>query len=136
MRAPAVESEMYHSFSVLNLSLVLHLHHMQAYSLEAGLTHIVIDNLHLLLRVCDKLITFLVSELQRQDKIDRQKNPVKYKHCDEYQKFVTSLGILNFEFYIGKTRELKTQSLTGPEKLKVFHNIKIEAVFPNSNPAE
>ena len=92
------------------------------------LTHVVIDNLHLFLRVSDKLITLLVSELRRQDKIDRQKkftsfDPVKYKHCDGYQKFVTSLGISNFEFYIGRTsRELKTRSLTGPGKLKVFHN--------------
>ena len=36
VRAPAVGSEMDHSFSVSNLSLVLHLHHMQAYSLEAA----------------------------------------------------------------------------------------------------
>lgn len=84
------------------------------------LTHVVIDNLHLFLRVSDKLITLLVSELRRQDKIDSQKkftsfDPVKYKHCDGYQKFVTSLGISNFEFYIGRTsRELKTRSLTGP----------------------
>ena len=90
----------------------------------------------------DKLITLLVSELRRQDKIDRQKkftsfDPVKYKHCDGYQKFVTSLGISNFEFYIGRTsRELKTQSLIGPEKLKVFHNIKIEALLPNFDPTE
>lgn len=92
------------------------------------LTHVVIDNLHVFLRVSDKLITLLVSELRRQDKIDRQKkftsfDPVKYKHCDGYQKFVTSLGISNFEFYIGRTsQELKTRSLTGPGKLKVFHN--------------
>jgi len=62
---------------------------------------------------------------------------VKYKHCDGYQKFVSSLGIPNFEFYIGRTsQELKTRSFTGPEKLKVFRNIKIEALLPNFDSTE
>lgn len=106
------------------------------------LTHVVIDNLHLFLRVSDKLITLLVTELRRQDKIEKQKkftsfDPVKYKYCDGYQKFVSSLGIPNFEFYIGRTsRELKTRSLTGPEKLKVFHNVNIEALLPNFDSTE
>ena len=48
------------------------------------LTHVVIDNLHLLLRVSFKLITLLIFELRRQDKIDKHKmftsfDPVKYK---------------------------------------------------------
>ena len=48
------------------------------------LTRVVIDNLHLLLRVSFKLITLLIFELRRQDKIDKHKkftsfDPVKYK---------------------------------------------------------
>ena len=62
------------------------------------LSRVVIDNLHLFLRVADVLIDLLIVELKRDDAIEKVKkfqsfNPEKYKHLDKYQNFVSSLGI-------------------------------------------
>ena len=82
------------------------------------LTHIVIDNLHMFLRVSDVLIDLLILELKRQDCIDKVKKftafePQKYRHLDSYQNFVSSLGIPGYQFWIGRnSKELKIRSLT------------------------
>ena len=101
------------------------------------LSQIVIDNLHLFLRVADVLINQLITELRRQDAIDQHKRFTghfdisKFKHLDNYEKFVTSLGIPSFQFYIGEaSKQMKCRSLTGPEKLKVFENIEIQQLLP------
>ena len=62
------------------------------------LTTVVIDNLHLFLRVADVLINLLTTELKRQDAIEKVKtfkefDPGRYHHLDKFQKFVSSLGI-------------------------------------------
>ena len=91
-----------------------------------SLTNVVIDNLHLFLRVADRLIDPVIIELKCQDAIAKQQtftsfDPEKYCHLTQYEKFVTSLGIPGFEFYIGQSsKQMKCQTLTGPEKLKVF----------------
>ena len=100
------------------------------------LKNVVIDNLHLFLRVSDVLFNLLVIELKRQDCIDKVKkfssfDPTKCKHLDKYQDFVSSLKISDFRFYIGQTsKALKCRSLTGPEKLKVMSNISIRNLLP------
>lgn len=100
------------------------------------LSNVVIDNLHLFLRVADVLINLLITELKRQDAIEKVKHftsfdPVKYRHLDKFQKFVSSLGIPDFQFYVGRTsRQLKCRTLTGPEKVKLLKHIQIEALLP------
>lgn len=100
------------------------------------LHNVVIDNLHLFLRVSDVLIDLLIVELKRQDAIDKARSFSnfdinKYKHIEGYQSFVTSLGISGFQFYIGRaSRKLKCRSLTGTEKLKVFRQISIANLLP------
>ena len=106
------------------------------------LDHVVIDNLHLFLRVADVLINLLIIELRRQDAIQKQLkftrfDPLKYRHCDAFQQFVSSLGIPGFHFYIGESsKQLKVRSLTGPEKLKVFEHIEIHTLLPSVLPSE
>ena len=101
------------------------------------LKNVVIDNLHLFLRVSDVLIDLLIIELRRQDAIEKVKkfsssDLTRYKHIQSYQIFVSSLGIPGFEFYVGRSsKELKCRSLTGPEKLKVVRRINIQALLPN-----
>jgi hypothetical protein len=97
----------------------------------------VIDNLHLFLRVADVLINLLITELRRQDSIDQRKrftgqfDVSKFKHLESYEKFVSSLGIPSFQFYVGEaSKALKCRSLTGPEKLKVFDSIDIKSLLP------
>ena len=108
-----------------------------------SLTNVVIDNLHLFLRVSDVLIDLLIIQLRFEDSIDKVKNlPYSirlnmYKHVYAFEKFVSGLGIPGFGLYIGQaSKELKCRSLTGPEKLKVFRNINIHSLLPSVNSAE
>ena len=93
------------------------------------LKNVVIDNLHLFLRVSDVLIDLLSVELRRQDAIEKVKkfsstDLTRYKHIQSYQNFISSLGIPGFEFYIGRSsKELKYHSLTGPDKLKLVKEL-------------
>ena len=44
---------------------------------------------------------------------------------------MSSFGIPSFQFYVREaSQELKCQSLTGPEKLKVFGSIDIKSLLP------
>lgn len=101
------------------------------------LTNVIIDNLHLFLRVSDVLINLLIVELKRQDAIEKIKtfsnfDVAKYRHLDGYQKYVSSVGVPDFQFYVGRTsKQLKCRTLTGPEKNKVFANICIPTLLPN-----
>ena len=104
------------------------------------LSRVVIDNLHLFLRIADVLIDLLIVELKRHDAIDRTKkfssfDPEKYKHLDKFQKFVSGLGIPGYAFYVGKdSKHLKSRTLTGPEKLKLFRNVRIADLVPKLSP--
>ena len=106
------------------------------------LTNVVIDNLHLFLRVFDVLIRLLIDELKRPDAITAAKkftgtfNISKFKHCKGLEEFVGQLGIPDYRFYVGQTsRQLKIRALTGPEKLNVLSSIDIWSLLrslPNS----
>ena len=107
------------------------------------LTNVVIDNLHLFLRVSDVLLRLLIDELKRQDSIAAAKkfngefDVTKYKHCKGFEDFVGSIGISDYRFYIGKSsRLLKVRSLTGPEKLKLLSNINIQSLLPSNPPSD
>ena len=72
------------------------------------LTNVVIDNLHLFLRVTDVLIDHVIVELRRRDGIEKLSrfssfDRHKYRYLAAYEHFVSSLGIPSFNFYIGKT---------------------------------
>ena len=101
------------------------------------LTNVVINNLHLFLWVSDVLLDLLITELKRQDSINKVKrfssfDITKYKHMQGFEQFIKGLGIPGFEFYVGRTSKmLKSRLLTGPEKLKVFHNKKVWVLLPN-----
>ena len=90
------------------------------------LHNVVIDNLHMFLRVSDVLLNLLLVDLKWADAIERLNkfskfDSDKYKHLDAYQKFVSSLGVPGYKFWIGQNcKQLKIRSLTGPERLKVF----------------
>lgn len=100
-------------------------------------SHVVIDTLHLYLRITDNLIELIIRELKRCDAIEKKKTFTdnferdKYKHMAEYEKYLQSLGI-QFQFYVGKaTKQLEYRDLTGPEKQKLFKNVNIVSLLPN-----
>ena len=100
------------------------------------LKNVIIDYLHLFLRVSDVLIDLLVIELKRQDAIDKVQtfnsfSIDKHPHLSAYERLITSCGVADFQFYVGQTsKQLKCRSLTGTEKLKVFHAIRVKELIP------
>ena len=106
------------------------------------LHNVVIDNLHMFLRVSDVLVNLLLVDLKRADAIEKLNkfskfDSEKYKHLDAYQKFVSGLGVPGYKFRIGQnSKQLKIRSLTGPERLKVFKHIIIQQLLPKEDPSE
>ena len=101
------------------------------------LDHVIIDTLHLFLRISDILIELLIRQLRKEDALEKKDtfiggfNRAKYRHMDSYQKFLNSIGIA-FEWMVDKdTKKLQYRDLTGPEKLLVFQKIKIKELLPN-----
>ena len=82
------------------------------------LHHVVIDNLHLFLRVSDVLIDALIVDLLRQDALDKSKkvaglDRAKHKHLAAFEEFVTKIGISGFMLTIGLESKIKWRSFTG-----------------------
>ena len=77
------------------------------------LSHVIIDTLHLYLRICDNLIQLFIRELKIGDSIHQKKtysdnfSRDKYKHMAGYERYLQSLGI-PFHWYISKeTKQLE-----------------------------
>lgn len=93
----------------------------------------VIDTLHLFLRVADILINLLIQDLRREDGIAKATNVDLSKHTGitAYEKFLNEACKVTFRWYTCKeTRQLKWRDLTGPEKVRVFNNIDIPKYLP------
>ena len=70
------------------------------------LDHVIIDTLHLFLRLSDNLTELLIRELRRKDACDKATFPhgfsqKKFKHMAGYEAFLTNRGI-SFEWRINK----------------------------------
>lgn len=89
------------------------------------LDHVIIDTLHLFLRISDNLTELLIRELRRKDACDKATfqngfSREKFQHMARYEAFLKNLGI-SFEWRINKdTKKLDYRDLTGPEKLTVM----------------
>ena len=98
------------------------------------LTRVIVNNLHMFLRVTDTLIDLLILELRRLDKIEkatRVKSVDQLHYIKKYESTLKMLGVSGFAFWIGKeSKHLKWRSLTGPEKLAVFKRLNISETFP------
>ena len=95
---------------------------------------VIIDNLHLFLRIADNLINLLITELRRMDGIEKctTLDNCGTLNVNEYQSFLKNACRIPFNFYICKeSRSLKLRDLTGPEKYKLFPKINITELFPN-----
>lgn len=102
----------------------------------------VIDNLHMFLRVSDVLLNQLHDRLKAEDAIGKAQkfsnwDITKHKHLKAYEDFVASLDIPNYHFYLGKnSKVLKVRSLTGAEKLKLASRINIKELLPTIHSEE
>ena len=95
--------------------------------------HIIIDTLHLFLRIADLLINLLIMELRRQDGIDKQRtlklDRSKQTHIATYEKFLNEECKISFR-WCADDQKLKWRDLTGPEKHRLFRKINIISLFP------
>ena len=106
-------------------------------------THIVIDTLHLFLRITDNLQNLLILSLRTADAIEKKKvfndgfDHSRYKHMAGYEKFLNEVCKIDFHWFLSKeTKELKWRDLTGPEKLRLIANINIPSLLPHHGDKE
>ena len=96
--------------------------------------NVVPDILHLFLRICDVLVNLLILELRRMDGIERATKVKSFtilKNISKYESFLRDTCKISFHFYQDKeSKNMKWRDLTGNEKLKVFKQIQIPALFP------
>ena len=94
--------------------------------------HVIIDSLHLFLRVSDLLINLLIQELRRQDGITRAVfDRTKHVNATAYENFLNEVCKIRFHWYTCKeTKQMKWRDLSGPEKITLFKNIDIPKFFP------
>ncbi|KAJ7391238.1 hypothetical protein OS493_019369 [Desmophyllum pertusum] len=102
------------------------------------LDHVIIDSLHLFLRISDNLINLLILELRRMDEIEKKQTfnngfeRTKFKHMAGWESFLNDTLKIPFNWFICKeTKKLKWRDLTGPEKMKLFRNIDFTQILPN-----
>ena len=106
------------------------------------LDHVVIDTLHLFLRIADTVIENFIQELRVLDTINKKslfKSGVfcreKHTHMTKYESFLQDIGI-RFRWKINKdTNRLEYRDLTGPEKLLLFQKIQIADLIGASSKA-
>ena len=100
------------------------------------LTNVIIDNLHLFLRVSNVLIDLLIVELRQLDRVDkvtRFSNLEKLAYLQKFEKVVKDIRISGFSFWIGReSKKLKWQTFTGPEKLILLKRLKLVELFPEA----
>ena len=104
---------------------------------------VVIDSLHLFLRVGDVLINLFIRDLRILDGIESSTTSSKKsttssnnsttstKNTDVYVEYLNTECKIRFRWYINKESKKTTwRDLTGPEKVRLFTNIDIPTLFP------
>ena len=102
------------------------------------ISRVIIDSLHLFLRISDNLINLLIMDFRRLDAIDKKKtfNDVndfsKFKHMAGWEEFLNNKLKIPFNWHICKeSKKLKWRDLTGPEKLRLFRNVDFKMLLPD-----
>jgi hypothetical protein len=97
-----------------------------------SLDHVIIDLLHLFLRISDNLINLLILHLRKADSIEKKRafnegfERSKYRHMAAWENYLNERLKIPFNWFVCKdSKKLKWRDLTGPEKIKLFRNIKI-----------
>ena len=89
---------------------------------------VIIDTLHLFLRISDVLINLLIRDLRTADGINRDGD----KYIKVYEQFLNDKCKIRFHWSTDKiSKSLKWRDLTGPEQIRLFENINIPFLFPN-----
>ena len=94
---------------------------------------VIIDNLHLFLRISDLLINLLIADIRRLDGIEKvtSSDLGRYRNLTKYVELLSECKI-PFHFYVCKdTKKLKWCDLNGPEKHRLLGKIDFPQRFPS-----
>jgi hypothetical protein len=102
------------------------------------LTQVVVDELHLFLRITDRLELLLIAEIELLDALSPKRkfqsnfDIEKFPCMNKYVKFIQSLGI-PFSVVLDKTTQCYkfTHELRGGDKWKVINNINLPELLPS-----
>lgn len=104
------------------------------------ISHVVIDTLHLLLRISDVLMNLLLADLERHDELKKlnlkEFDPSKLPYMAKFQAFLNDDCGIPFEIMINEKKEAKWRDLMGPEKHVLLQKISIPTLFPELSKAE
>jgi len=101
-----------------------------------AMDHVIIDSLHLFLRITDVHLENLILSLKTADLIEKCTNfhgGIDIKRCKHLQKYIRFLKRLNIQFCLTVNRDtnkLQYRDLPGLEKLLLLQNIKIKDLLP------
>ena len=92
---------------------------------------VVIDTLHMFLRISDILTNLLIRDLRIQDGLNKTADTTNLK---KYETFLNEVCKIRFKWNTDReSKELKYRDLTGPEKVRLFKNINIPSFVPNTS---
>lgn len=96
--------------------------------------HVIIDLLHLFLRVADLLINLFIEDIRRADGIANATTLDRNKHRNlaVYETFLKEQCQIYFKWYnnTSDARKIQWRDLSGPEKIRLFMNIDFPKFFP------
>ena len=96
---------------------------------------VIIDTLHLFLRVSDVLINLLIRDLRILDGIEKATSKLpdkaKDKNMKTYEEFLNGPCKIRFKWYLDDSNKFAYRDLTGPEKHRLFNKINIPRLFPD-----
>lgn len=97
------------------------------------MTQVVIDSLHLFLRISDVLINLLIRDIRKLDGVELcSEGNKKNKNIDVYADFLMKECKIRFRWFTDQeSKKMTWRDLTGPEKVRLFHHIDIPTLFPN-----
>lgn len=94
-------------------------------------SNVVMDALHLYLRISDQLIRKLILELKTQDNITKnsKSNDRKEENLAKFESFINSIGI-KWTCFTDKSGLLEYRDFTGPEHKTIQSNIELKTLIP------
>ena len=92
---------------------------------------VVIDSLHLFLRIADVLINLLIRDLGIKDGINKVTEVPINSYTKSYESILNETCKIPFKWNVDKvSKEIKYRDLTGTEKVRLFTHMDIAEKFP------
>ena len=93
--------------------------------------HVMIDSLHLFLRISDVLTNLLIRDLRILDGIETSSNISTAQNINAYELFLNEKCKVRFKFHVDKqSKKLTLAGLDRTRKNRLFTNIDIPNLFP------